>query len=126
LIVLFQQQHPFALQQKMNNNLYQHTEESDPVLPLDDLSCCKTNTTTTESSILLVLPSTSDLVDDITEGNESDVDIEIDLPQLQNPYEIQDFLLANVCSIWLFTISFALISICLSNNQNINLVDNLF
>ena len=63
--------------------------------PLDDLSCCKTNTTTTESSILLVLPSTSDLVDDITEGNESDVDIEIDLPQLQNPYEIQDFLLAN-------------------------------
>lgn len=46
--------------------------------PLDDLYCCKANTTTTESSFLL--PSTSDLVDDIPEENESDVDIEIDLP----------------------------------------------
>jgi hypothetical protein len=61
--------------------------------PLDDLSCCKTNTTTTESYV--PLPSASDLVDDIPEENENDVDIEIDLPQLQNPYEMQVFLLAN-------------------------------
>ncbi|CAC5371593.1 PIF1 [Mytilus coruscus] len=63
--------------------------------PLDDLSCCKTNTTTNQSSI--VLPSTSDLIDYISEDsdNENDAEIDLDLPTLQNPYQIQDFFLAN-------------------------------
>ncbi|VDI08317.1 Hypothetical predicted protein [Mytilus galloprovincialis] len=61
--------------------------------PLGDLSCCKKNTTRKQSSI--VLPSTSDLIDNIPEDpdNENDAEIDLDLPTLQNPYEIQDFLL---------------------------------
>ncbi|CAC5381156.1 PIF1 [Mytilus coruscus] len=73
--------------------------------PLDDLSCCKTNTTTKLSSI--VLPSTSDFIDDIPEDsdNENDDEIDLDLPTLQNPYEIQDFLLANENSSFLSVVS---------------------
>ncbi|CAC5424370.1 PIF1 [Mytilus coruscus] len=73
--------------------------------PLDDLSCCKTNTTTKQSSI--VLPSTSDFIDDIPEDsdNENDDEIDLDLPTLQNPYEIQDFLSANENSSFLSVVS---------------------
>ncbi|CAC5359816.1 PIF1 [Mytilus coruscus] len=73
--------------------------------PLDDLSCCKTNTTTKQSSI--VLPSTSNLIDYIPEDsdNENDAEIDLDLPTLQNPYEIQDFLLANENSSFLSVVS---------------------